>query len=368
MGRAGEVQQREMRGETALNRKIIHCDCDCFFAAVEMRDNPELQDIPLAVGGSADRRGVIATCNYAARAFGVRSAMSTARALRLCPDLTVVSGNMDKYRQVSKQIMAIYREYTDLIEPLSLDEAYLDVTGSEYCNGSATRIAEEIRAKVVARTGITISAGVAPNKFIAKVASDWNKPDGLFVVQPAQVDDFVRQLAVKKIPGVGEKTAARLHKLGVESCEDLRRFTLAQLIEHFGRFGSRLYDVCRGLDERPVKTSRTRKSVSVEHTYAYDLPDLSRCEAQLPLLMQELQARYQGLKDRRAIAGVVVKVKFGDFTQTTAEKALSLADIEHFRQLLGEAWGRGGKPVRLLGLGYRLSEQSVQPQVQLALF
>lgn len=358
-------------GESSGPRKIVHCDCDCFFAAVEMRDNPELRGVPLAVGGSADRRGVIATCNYAARAFGVRSAMSTAKALRLCPDLTVVSGNMDKYRQVSKQIMAIYREYTDLIEPLSLDEAYLDVTGSEHCSGSATRIADEIRAKVVAQTGITISAGVAPNKFIAKVASDWNKPDGLFVVQPAQVDDFVRQLAVKKIPGVGEKTAARLHKLGVESCEDLRRFTLAQLIEHFGRFGSRLYDVCRGLDERPVKTSRTRKSVSVEHTYAYDLPDLGRCEAQLPLLMQELQARYQGLKDRRAIAGVVVKVKFGDFTQTTAEKALALADIEHFRQLLGEAWGRGGKPVRLLGLGYRLSEQPLQPlqpQVQLALF
>jgi len=333
-----------------------------------MRDNPELRTVPLAVGGSADRRGVISTCNYLAREYGVRSAMSTARAMRLCPDLRVVSGNMDKYRQISREIMAIYREYTDLIEPLSLDEAYLDVTDCDQCQGSATRIAEEIRARVVAQTGITISAGVAPNKFIAKVASDWNKPDGLFVVQPGQVDDFVRQLPVRKIPGVGEKTAARLQAIGAERCEDLRGFTLAQLVEHFGRFGQRLYDVCRGIDERPVKTSRTRKSVSVEHTYAYDLPDLGRCEEQIPLLMQQLQARYQGLKDRRAIAGAVVKIKFGDFSQTTAEKTLDVADAEHFRQLMAEAWHRGEKPVRLLGLGYRLSEQPVQPQVQLALF
>lgn len=351
-----------------MDRKIVHCDCDCFFAAVEMRDNPALRNIPLAVGGSADRRGVISTCNYEARAFGVHSAMSTARAMRLCPDLTVIPGNMEKYRQISREIMAIYREYTDLIEPLSLDEAYLDVTDSNHCQGSATRIAEEIRARVVAQTGITISAGVAPNKFIAKVASDWKKPDGLFVVQPQQVDGFVRQLPVKKIPGVGEKTAARLQAIGVESCDDLRGYTLAQLVEQFGRFGQRLYDVCRGIDERPVRTSRTRKSVSVEHTYAYDLPDLHRCQEQIPMLMQQLQARYQSLKDRRAIAGAVVKVKFGDFTQTTAEKALDMANPEHFRQLMAEAWGRGGKPVRLLGLGYRLSEQPLQPQVQLALF
>jgi len=351
-----------------VSRKIIHCDCDCFYAAVEMRDNPALRDIPIAIGGSADRRGVIATCNYPAREFGVHSAMSTARALRLCPQLTLLNGNMEKYRQVSKQIMAIYRDYTELIEPLSLDEAYLDVTDAHHCHGSATRIAEQIRKRVADEVGITISAGVAPNKFIAKVASDWNKPDGLCVVGPDQVDTFVRALPVKKIPGVGEKTAARLHNLGVETCDDLRSFTLAQLVESFGRFGDRLYDVCRGNDERPVKTSRTRKSVSVEHTYAYDLPDLGRCEEQLPLLMKQLQARYQALKDKRAITGAVVKVKFGDFTQTTAEKALELADLEHFRQLLGEAWGRGSKPVRLLGLGYRLSEQPSQQQVQLALF
>lgn len=351
-----------------MSRKIIHCDCDCFYAAVEMRDNPQLRDIPLAIGGSADRRGVISTCNYPAREFGVRSAMATARALRLCPDLTVLSGNMEKYRQVSRQIMAIFKDYTDLIEPLSLDEAYLDVTDCERCNGSATLIAEEIRSRVAAETGITISAGVAPNKFIAKVASDWNKPDGLCVVRPDQVDSFVRSLPVKRIPGVGEKTAQRLQKMGIEHCEGLHSYTLAQLVEKFGRFGGRLYEVCRGIDERPVKTSRTRKSVSVEHTYAYDLPDLGRCEEQLPMLIQQLKARYQGLKDRRAIAGAVVKVKFGDFSQTTAEKALEQADLEHFTQLLAEAWGRGGKPVRLLGLGYRLSEQPVQPQVQLALF
>ncbi|MCV6590121.1 MAG: DNA polymerase IV [Marinobacterium sp.] len=354
--------------KSPASRKIIHCDCDCFYAAVEMRDDPSLRNVPLAIGGSAERRGVIATCNYPARKYGVRSAMSSARALRLCPQLTLMKGNMEKYRTVSRQILAIYHEYTDLIEPLSLDEAYLDVTCSPHHRGSATRMAQEIRMRVAAQTGITISAGVAPNKFVAKVASDWNKPDGLFVVEPMGVDAFVSQLAVQKIPGVGEKTASRLLQSGVETCADLRRFSQTELVERFGRFGRRLYEVCRGRDERPVTVSRIRKSVSVEHTYAYDLLGLEQCEAQLPFLIQQLQARYQSLQDRRAIAGVVVKVKFNDFTLTTAEKALESAEAEHFRQLLAEAWQRGGKPVRLLGLGYRLAEHSLQSRTQLSLF
>lgn len=337
-----------------MSRKIIHCDCDCFFAAVEMRDDPSLATLPLAVGGSTDRRGVIATCNYLARQFGVRSAMATATALRLCPELKVVSGNMAKYKAVSQQIMQIFREYTDVIEPLSLDEAFLDVTHADCCSGSATLIAKEIRQRVREEVGITISAGVAPNKFLAKIASDWNKPDGLFVIQPDQVNAFLAPLAVSKISGVGEKTAQRLQALGVETCADLQRKTRAELLERFGKFGQRLYELAQGIDERPVRVSRVRKSISIEHTYPRDLQDLESCLAQLPALMAELEARFEKHKQQGRITGAVVKVKFHDFVQTTAEHHLQQPQASHFRQLLIDAYSRGNRAVRLIGLGYRL--------------
>jgi ABC-type polysaccharide/polyol phosphate export permease len=203
-------------------RKIIHCDCDCFFAAVEMRDNPEYRGIPLAVGGSSDRRGVIATCNYEARKFGVRSAMPTKTALRLCPHLKVIPGNMAKYKEVSQQIMEIYQSVTSLIEPLSIDEAYLDVSESSVCDGNATEIAKYLRQEVEAATGITISAGVAPNKFLAKIASDWRKPNGLFVIKPHQIERFLEALPVDRLHGVGKKTAERLQQRGIHTCLDLR--------------------------------------------------------------------------------------------------------------------------------------------------
>jgi DNA polymerase-4 len=188
-------------------RKIIHIDCDCFYAAIEMRDDPRLAGRALAVGGTAQQRGVIATCNYEARAWGVRSAMPSRTALRLCPDLLILKPRMDAYREASRQIHAILRDYTELIEPLSLDEAYLDVSQSPHCGGSATRIAEEIRRRVVAEVGIRVSAGVAPNKFLAKIASEWNKPDGLFVIRPEQVEAFVAELPVARLHGVGKVTA-----------------------------------------------------------------------------------------------------------------------------------------------------------------
>src|SRR5688572_8550149 len=245
-------------------RKIIHCDCDCFYAAIEMRDNPALREVPLAVGGRPDQRGVVATCNYEARRYGIHSAMATAQALKLCPHLVVIPPAMDKYRAASKQILAIYHDYTDLVEPLSLDEAYLDVSESTHCKGSATLIAQEIRQRIFATVGITASAGVAPNKFVAKIASDWHKPDGLCLVRPDEVDAFVAALPVKKLHGVGKVTAAKLNKLGAETCGDLRSWTLADLEQHFGRFGTRLHDLCRGIDEREVSTSRERKSISTE--------------------------------------------------------------------------------------------------------
>ncbi|WP_286237380.1 DNA polymerase IV [Neptuniibacter halophilus] len=332
-----------------------------------MRDNPALRDLPLAIGGSRERRGVISTCNYLAREYGIRSAMPTAQALKLCPDLTLIPGSIQKYKAVSQQIMAIFQSVTERIEPLSLDEAYLDVTGVEHCQGSATLIAEELRRRVREEVGITISAGVAPNKFLAKVASDWNKPDGLFVVLPQDVDPFVAALPVKRLSGVGEKTAEKLHTLGVETCLDLRQIPLSRLIERFGRFGQRLFELARGIDERPVKVSRERKSVSVEHTYPRDLPDLPSCLEQLPQLMESLQQRYARLDPPRQIAGAVVKIKFFDFIQTTAEYSVKQPELSHFRQLLSDAYLRGGRPVRLIGVGYRLQPASSDQPRQLSL-
>ncbi|WP_076496034.1 DNA polymerase IV [Neptunomonas antarctica] len=337
-------------------KKIIHCDCDCFFAAVEMRDKPEYKNIPLAIGGRADRRGVIATCNYPARQFGVRSAMATAHALKLCPSLTVIPGEMEKYRNVSAQIMQIYREVTECIEPLSLDEAYLDVSGSNLYKGSATRIAQMLRSRVLQETGITISAGVAPNKFLAKVASDWNKPDGLCVITPDQVESFVENLPVRKLHGVGSKTAEKLQSMGVDTCGDLKTLALSQLTENFGRFGQRLYELSRGVDDRDVVTHRVRKSISVEHTFAADLLSLDECLSHIPELYRELQQRFSRYQDERSIQGLFVKLKFSDFTQTTIEHRTMDHNVLFFSDLMTRGYKRGNKPVRLLGLGFRLKD------------
>jgi DNA polymerase-4 len=244
-------------------RKIIHVDCDCFYAAIEMRDDPSLASKPLAVGGSADRRGVIATCNYEARSYGVRSAMASGQALKLCPDLLIVKPRMDVYKAVSREIQSIFRDYTDLIEPLSLDEAYLDVTASPHFAGSATRIAQDIRRRVSQELHITVSAGVAPNKFLAKIASDWKKPNGLFVITPDQVEDFVAALPVNKLHGVGKVTADKLGRLGIRTCSDLREWNKLALVKEFGSFGERLWGLARGIDDRIVHNDSRRQSVSV---------------------------------------------------------------------------------------------------------
>ncbi|HZX29353.1 MAG TPA: DNA polymerase IV [Telluria sp.] len=347
-------------------RKIIHCDCDCFYASVEMRDNPALRGVPLAVGGRADQRGVVATCNYEARRYGVHSAMPTAQALKLCPDLVVLPPAMEKYRIASRQIMDIYRSYTELVEPLSLDEAYLDVSASTHCKGSATLIAQEIRARIHASVGITASAGVGPNKFVAKIASDWNKPDGLFLVRPGEVDAFVAALPVKKLWGVGKVTAAKLNQLGVDTCHDLRSWTIAELERHFGSFGARLHELCRGIDHRPVSNVRERKSVSVEETYTPDVPDLPACAALLPELFVSLGARIERANAASQVHKLYVKIRFADFRHTTVECAGAAPDLAVYLRLLETGWRRGARPVRLLGLGVRLNEAA--PADQLSLF
>lgn len=347
-------------------RKIIHVDCDCFYAAIEMRDDPRLRDIPLAVGGQPDSRGVIATCNYIARRFGVHSAMSSARALRLCPQLTILPPDMARYRAASQQIMAIYERYTPLVEPLSLDEAYLDVSNQPHEQGSATRMAEAIRRQIHAEVGITASAGIAPNKFLAKIASDWNKPDGQFVIRPQDVDRFVLGLPVEKIHGVGKVTATQLQKLGIHRCSDLRHWEVVDLMRHFGRFGERLYELARGRDERPVSTERNRKSISVEETYAQDLPDLAACRDKLPQLMTKLQGRI-ARAGNPPFKGLSVKLKFADFSQTTAEQTGRQLTAAAYGELLDTAFARGLRPVRLVGVGVRLADEADQPW-QLPLF
>ncbi|WP_338846249.1 DNA polymerase IV [Massilia sp. W12] len=346
-------------------RKIIHCDCDCFFAAVEMRDNPALRDVPLAIGGSAEQRGVIATCNYVARRFGVHSAQPTSQALQLCPNLVLLRGDMEKYRQASRQIMAIYQDYTALVEPLSLDEAYLDVSQCSAHHGSATLIAQEIRARVRQQVGITVSAGVAPNKFLAKIASDWNKPDGLFVIKPQDVAEFVAVLPVEKLFGVGKVTAAKLRQQGFLTCADLQRASLMQLRMQFGSMGERLYELSRGQDTRAVSIDDGRKSVSVEETFTPDLRNLAQAEQELPALFAQLLRRIARADASHLIEKLYIKLRFNDFRITTVECGGQAPDLAQYRHLLALGYARKRLPMRLLGLGVRLHAPGGGVQLEL---
>lgn len=351
-----------------ISRKIIHIDADCFYAAIEMRDNPTLKGIPMAVGGSSDRRGVIATCNYEARAFGVRSAMSSALAKRKCPQLILVKPRFEAYREASMVMRDIFAEFTSIIEPLSLDEAYLDVTQCTQHNGSATLIAQDIRQRIEAALHITVSAGVSNSKFLAKIASDWNKPNGLCVIPPDRVEQFVLQLPVAKIHGVGKVTAQRLHDLGIKTCMDVRSAGIDLLQQHFGEFAQRLYDYAHGIDHRPVNSERVRKSVSVEHTFAEDLVNGPACEDKIVVLLEDLERRLAKLQDDYGIKGAFVKVKFSDFTSTTVERAGSRPSANDYRLLMQEALSRSPLPVRLLGLGVKLSDEPALGERQLPLF
>lgn len=348
-------------------QKIIHIDMDCFFAAVEMRDNPTWREIPIAIGGSRVARGVISTCNYPARSFGVRSAMPTAQALKLCPHLLLVPGHMEKYREVSTQIQAIFHRYTDKVEPLSLDEAYLDVSESKLFSGSATLIAEDIRRCIFAETGLTASAGVAPNKFLAKIASDENKPNGIFVITPSAVANFVHTLPLRKIPGVGQKTAERLAKLGLHQCCDIQRVDLQLLIKEFGSFAEVLLERSRGLDFRQVQSERERKSVAVEQTFSQDLANLQEASDPLAILYQKLIKRIERCDAQDQIQKIGIKLKFQDFRQTTVERQHPELCFNILQQLLQQAWLRGeGKSVRLVGIHVGLKSQSSQAQLGFA--
>jgi DNA polymerase-4 len=337
-------------------RKIIHIDMDCFYAAVEVKYRPEFRGRPLGVGGPASSRGVLTTASYEARRFGVRSAMPTARAMRLCPQLILIPPNFELYKKESRNVRAILKRFTDRIEPLSLDEAYLDVTESPMCSGSATLIAQEIRTIIARELNLAASAGIAPNKFLAKIASDWNKPNGQFVIRPEDIAAFMPSLPVEKIHGVGKVTARRMHELGLRTCADIQAQPLFQLVRWFGSWGQRLSDLARGLDDRPVESRFERKSLTVEETYAQDIHRLEDCLARLPALFEDWERRMLRSDHRERIRGFVVKLKFHDFKTTTHEtSARHWPAIADFERLLTKAWERRSEPVRLIGIGVRLA-------------
>jgi len=342
-------------------RKVLHIDCDCFFAAVEMRENPQLHDLPIAIGGRSDRRGVISTCNYPARQYGVRSAMATAIALQKCPALVLIPGNMALYKDVSREVMDIIRTYGIQMEQVSIDEAYLELDPEQ----SAIEVGNQIRSEVSRKVGVTVSVGAAPNKFLAKVASDWNKPDGLFAVKPHHVDEFVAQLEVRKIPGIGPKTAERLAAKGIETCADVQRFELMELVQQFGRTGAFLYKRARGIDDRPLSQGRIRKSISVERTYPKDLLSDDECENAVDDLWQRLQQRVDSANIELEALAPFVKVKFEDFTQTTLADHLLIPTLDNFKQLVIQARQRADAGVRLIGIGGRCPQDN---QGQLSLF
>lgn len=343
-------------------RKIIHIDCDCFFAAVELRDKPQLRGLPVAVGGSSRQRGVLATCNYQARQYGLHSAMPTARAMQLCPQLILLPHRFTAYKTASDDIRHILQQYSDCVEPLSLDEAYLDVSGTD----NARAVAAAIRRQIASEVGVTASAGVSINKFLAKVASDWQKPNGQFVILPTRVQDFVKQLPVEKIPGVGPAAMSKMQALAISNCEDLQALDKRHLFELFGAFGARLYDLCRGVDERPVCSGHIRKSVSVEQTFDQDLETVSACLAALPDLLQKLELRLADLQEAYCIDRLFAKVRFSDFTSSTAEMKSPLASMDALKPLLLRAWHKKSLPVRLLGVGAGISLQDTR-QLDLAL-
>jgi DNA polymerase-4 len=348
-------------------RKIIHLDMDCFYAAVEMREHPELAGQPLAVGGGS-RRGVVTTCNYEARKFGVHSAMPGFQARERCPHLVFLPPRFELYRAESQKVRAILREYTPLVEPLSLDEAYLDVTASPRY---AWDIAKEIRARIFAETRLTGSAGIAPNKMLAKIASDWRKPNGQFAITPEQIDAFVRELPVRKIWGVGPKSAERFAGEGIKTCDDLQKLSLAELARRHGKWGHELYRLCRGEDDRAVNPDRVRKSLSNERTYSENLTTLDACQAALTELVDELFEELKTKADDRKIRKAVVKVKFADFTRTTKECVSASPDLATYQALLTEARARKQQPIRLLGAGVRFAEENedepqANPQQELA--
>lgn len=356
-------------------KKIIHVDMDCFYAQVEMRDNPKLRDVPLGIGGLPGTRSVLCTSNYIARKYGVKSAMPSDYAIKLCPQLVILPPNFKKYTEASEIIQSIFHHYSPLVEPVSLDEAYLDVSHTE----NATSIALQIKKAIYARTALTASVGVAPNKFLAKIASDWKKPDGLFVIPPIKVETFVKALPIKLIPGIGKKGQEILESLGVKTCDDLKKIPHEVLNQYFGKFSHDLYQYAEGIDHRDVISHWERKSLSVETTFSKDIKEEHNLQLELLDLYEEMLSRLEAHFDEegeKKIKKIFVKIKFNDFSRTTCEETLpshefdewqSLLTIDSFYPLLAHCLQKKGNAVRLIGLGVRFLTQEEFNPVQLSL-
>ncbi|HZD20773.1 MAG TPA: DNA polymerase IV [Burkholderiales bacterium] len=344
-------------------RRIIHIDMDAFYASVEQRDNPALRGKPLAVGGSPEQRGVVAAASYEARKYGVRSALPMARAVRLCPELEIVPPDFAKYRAASQKVMEILHSATPLVEPLSLDEAYLDVTENLWGEPLAMHVAQRIKATIRRELELTASAGVAPNKFLAKIASGWQKPDGLTVVAPERVESFLQKLPVEALWGVGPVTAKKLRAIGVERLVDIRTTDREALAKTVGSLADWLVELSHGRDNRPVEPNRETKSVSCETTYAKDLTDLREINQQIQLLAEEVAGdlKRKGLRART----VTIKVRYHNFSTVTRSHTSeyftdSRPDLVNRAQMLLERTEAGVRPVRLLGVGAH-SLKSAEP-------
>jgi DNA polymerase-4 len=341
--------------------KIIHIDMDAFYASVEQRDNPDLKGKPVAVGGDHSR-GVVAAASYEARKFGVHSAMSSAMAKIKCPGLIFVYPRFEVYRSVSNQIREIFFEYTDLVEPLSLDEAFLDVTVNKKDIQSATIIAREIKQRILEKTGLTASAGISINKFLAKVASDYQKPDGLYVIKPEEAEKFAEKLPVEKFYGVGKVTSRKMHQMGIMTGLDLKRFDVHELIRKFGKIGAFYYDMARAIDTRPVEPERVRKSVGAERTFDVDLVKMYEIRKELAELAKILTERL--MKTEFMGRTLTLKVKFYNFQQISKSKSLNTA-IKHnmiypLSVDLASGVNYANRGVRLLGLTISNSPEEKQ--------
>lgn len=334
-------------------RKIIHIDMDAFYASVEQLDQPELVGKPVVVGGRPDSRGVVAACSYEARKFGIRSAMPCAHAYRLCSDAIFVRPRMNRYRDISGIIMEIFKHYTDIIEPPSLDEAYLDVTINKKNQTSATLLARQICREIYEETGLTASAGVSCNKFVAKIASDLNKPNGISVIEPDQIEAFLAQLPIGKFHGIGKVTEKKMLQLNIRTGGDLKACSMEELTEYFGKNGQFFYDIVRGIDSRPVQTSRERKSVGAERTLKQDTTDLTEIRDLIISLTKKICVTLE----KKALAGktITLKIRYADFTTITRSVSLkdrvdqSSAILDQLPDLLKKT-DAGRTPIRLVGV------------------
>lgn len=356
-----------------MNRKIIHIDMDAFFAAVEQRDFPDLKGKPVVVGGQPDSRGVVATCSYEARKFGIHSAMPASRAYQLCPHASFVPPRFAAYKQASEDIHKVFKQFTDIIEPLSLDEAYLDVSESDICNGSATLIAKEIRLQIYNAIQLTASAGIAYNKFLAKLASDQNKPDGQFVIKPGEAEAYLKTLPIGRFYGVGKVTESKMQASGIKTGGDLKNKTIVELQSLFGNSAEYYYSISRGIDHRPVTATYVRKSLGSETTFQADISEIDEMLKHLSALLIDV---LDSLSNRKLLAyTITIKVKYANFTQVTRSYTSDsvISDFNKAKELIPVLLDKtevNKKSVRLLGLSFSnlVSSEGFSDSGQMRLF